>query len=728
MFLRTILNGLFALGLFAVAPRTEGSQEPPARRLSAIVGVAVEEYAKGVDAAGRLISSTELEEAAGFLRDAQDVAKRLTAPNADAIRLLLDSLATAAGRHEKPSQLVALSKKLTVALGTDGALELPTTTVDIARGRAIFEQHCIECHGPTGAGDGPKSKELNTVPAAIGTAATMHGVTPAFAYRVVSVGIVNTRMVSWSSVLSSDERWAVVRYITSLRADDRARRHGEALLKARCARCGTAAAPEALDFPWQAERSDDDIAASIAAGDPAVGVSDGASLTPTDVAALIAAMRADVTVRQAQTATAGNGQPDPRDAARATIRLLDDALSAARNGRAAEAGDKAFDAYIAFEPLEGPARMRDPSLVASMERHFADFKGAVKTGDLATAAAQRALVEQGMPRIVELSSPTRTWWGVFVESFIIIVREGFEAILVIGAVVAFLIKTGNRKRLREIWMGAMAGLAASVLLAVVLRTVLSAVPASREIIEGATMLVAVVVLFSVSYWLLSKVEGANWQKFIRDKVNAALSNGGSSALAFVAFLAVFREGAETALFYQALFTRSANVLMPVSLGLLCGFAALTVIFILFYRFGVKVPLRPFFAVTSGLLYYMALVFAGKGIKELQEGNALNQTWISGFPTIDMLGIYPTVETLVAQGVLVALLLFALWKTFVPSDAADDVVEAATVSHGTAPIPPELAARLAELQATATRLQDRVATLEAATSAATSDASDPARPR
>lgn len=298
MLLRTILNGLFALGLVGAAPRSEGSQEPPAKRLSSIVGVAVEEYAKGIDAAGRLISSTELEEATGFLRDAQDVAKRLTAPNADAIRLLLDSLATAAARHEKPSQLVALSKKLTVALGTDGALELPTTTVDIARGRAIFEQHCIECHGPTGAGDGPKAKELNTVPAAIGTSATMRGVTPAFAYRVVSVGIVNTRMVSWSSLLSSDERWAAVRYITSLRADDSARRHGEALLKARCARCGTAAAPEALDFSWQAERSDDDIAASIAAGDPAVGVSDGASLAPTDVAALIAAMRADVTVQR----------------------------------------------------------------------------------------------------------------------------------------------------------------------------------------------------------------------------------------------------------------------------------------------------------------------------------------------------------------------------------------------------------------------------------------------
>jgi high-affinity iron transporter len=224
-----------------------------------------------------------------------------------------------------------------------------------------------------------------------------------------------------------------------------------------------------------------------------------------------------------------------------------------------------------------------------------------------------------------------------------------------------------------------------------------------------------VVLFSVSYWMLSKVEGAKWQQFIRGKVTTALEGGGGTALAFVAFLAVFREGAETALFYQALFSRAGDVVVPVTVGLVAGFASLSVIFILFYRFGVKIPLRPFFAVTSGLLYYMAFVFAGKGIKELQEGNAVSMTLIPQFPTVDALGIYPTVETLVAQGVLLALLLFALWRTLGPSWPADVVVEATTSGEGE-PIPPEVAARLAELQATARRLQERVETLEAATHA------------
>src|SRR6185503_17970765 len=132
------------------------------------------------------------------------------------------------------------------------------------------------------------------------------------------------------------------------------------------------------------------------------------------------------------------------------------------------------------------------------------------------------------------------------------------------------------------------------------------------------------------------------------KVTTALEHGGGRALAFVAFLAVYREGAETALFYQALFNEGANVVVPISLGILAGFAALAVIFTLFYRFGVRIPLRPFFSVTSVLLYYMAFVFMGTAVRELQEGNVVPITAIRGFPTVDWLGLYPTWQTIIAQ--------------------------------------------------------------------------------
>jgi high-affinity iron transporter len=360
-------------------------------------------------------------------------------------------------------------------------------------------------------------------------------------------------------------------------------------------------------------------------------------------------------------ATAAPGTP----AAHAVLALLDSALDFAKAGRIADAGDRAFDAYIAFEPLETPARARQPGLVSSMERHFADFKGALRGKDLSIAQHARDAIALDLPRIVELTRPTGSGWSAFFQSFLIILREGFEAILVIGAIVAFLIKTGNRDRLHSIWMGIIAGLAASALMAVIMVTVLSHLPTSREVVEGVTMLIAVAVLFSVSYWLISKVEAAKWQKFIREKVSTALDHGGGKALVLVAFLAVFREGAETALFYLALFSEGGNVAIPLTLGIVVGFGALAVIFTLFYKFGVRIPMRPFFTVTSVLLYYMAFVFIGKGIRELQEGNVIGITVLPGMPSVPSMGIFPSMETLVAQGILLLLFVFMVVRTFIP---------------------------------------------------------------
>jgi high-affinity iron transporter len=362
-------------------------------------------------------------------------------------------------------------------------------------------------------------------------------------------------------------------------------------------------------------------------------------------------------------ASAAPGAP----AARSVLALLDSALEFARKGRTAEAGDRAFDAYIAFEPLETPARARQPGLVSSMERHFADFKGALRGSDISIAQRARDAIALDLPRVVELTRPTGSGWAAFLQSFLIILREGFEAILVIGAVVAFLLKTGHRERLKSIWTGMALGVIASAVMAFILVTLLAHMPASREIVEGVTMLVAVVVLFSVSYWLISRVEAAKWQQFIKEKVTNALEHGGGKALAVVAFLAVFREGAETALFYQALFSEG-NVAIPLSLGILVGFVALAVIFTLFYKFGVKIPMRPFFTVTSVLLYYMAFVFAGKGIRELQEGNVVSVTVLRDMPSVPSMGIFPSVETLVAQAILLLLFAFMVVRTFLPSKA------------------------------------------------------------
>lgn len=360
----------------------------------------------------------------------------------------------------------------------------------------------------------------------------------------------------------------------------------------------------------------------------------------------------------------GAGADASRTAA-SIVALLDSSIASARRGNFTAASDGAFDAYLAFEPLETIARAKDPRRVSELERSFGEFRVAVHRGDTHAAAAARNAITGVLPRVVALASGSdESAVTMFWQSFIIILREGFEAMLVVGATVAFLIKTGNRERLRAIWIGVALGVVASALTTVILETALAAIPASSEIVEAVSLLAAVVVLFSVSYWLISKVEAHNWQKFIREKVSVALEHGSGGALMLIAFLAVYREGAETALFYQALFTQAHDAVLPLTLGIVAGSVALAFVFVLLYRFGVKIPMRAFFAATSLLLYYMAFVFAGRGIRELQEGDVLSMTPLPHVPDISWLGLFPTVETVAIQLVLLVLFAFALVRTFV----------------------------------------------------------------
>jgi high-affinity iron transporter len=583
------------LSLVVALPTALAAQENHAKRLSSIVGVAVEEYSKAFDDRGRLILPIEYEEATTFLADARLVAGRLTGYDAPRTRAVLDTMIASVAAKLPPAQVRMLHVRFLGSLGAAGAMDMPTAPLDTAAGHKLYAQNCSSCHGVVGAGDGPAGQGSDPKPPPIGVVKETADLTPTLAFNVITVGVRGTTMPAFGTALSPQDRWNIVNYVYALRGQE-------------------------MKLPVPVARAD------------------ATSVSPDSASMVIRA-------------------------------LLDSALTFAQAGKGEEANDRAFDAYIAFEPLETPARAKKPGMIATMERHFADFKGAVSRLDVESAQASRAAILDGLPSIVDLARRPSTGWGAFFQSFLIILREGLEAILVVGAVVAFLIKTGHRERLKSIWVGVGLALVASLATAVALRTLFIAMPASREIVEAVTMLLAVVVLFSVSYWLISKVEAAKWQRFIQEKVGTALEHGGGRALALVSFLAVYREGAETALFYQALFHEGPNVALPLTLGIVVGLAALAVIFTLFYRYGVRIPLRPFFAVTSILLYYMAFVFMGKGVRELQEGNVVPITVISGGPHIDTMGIYPSVETLAAQGVLVVLLIFAMIKTFWPKQTA-----------------------------------------------------------
>jgi len=346
----------------------------------------------------------------------------------------------------------------------------------------------------------------------------------------------------------------------------------------------------------------------------------------------------------------------------ATVRAtLARAMGDVRRGNRAEGAGGVMDAYLAFESVEGDVRIADAGLASRAERRFAALREAAEAG--------AAPIE---PRYLELTATldsseavlgrSHTGWGFLAESFLLIVREGFEAILIVAAIMAVVLRSGSASQRRSVRWGVGLALLASLATAALLEWLLEGGATQREALEGGVMLAAAAVLFYVSYWLVSKVEADAWQRFVREKIERAAAGGRTLALASVAFLAVYREGFETVLFYKALYVSGGSAgAAPITLGLASGCVVLVAVYIGIEKFGIRIPLRPFFAVTGATLFFMAFVFAGTGVKELQEGGYVASTLVPGAPRNEFLGIYPTVQSLTVQGLIVASLIVAvLW--------------------------------------------------------------------
>ncbi|MDO4634181.1 MAG: FTR1 family protein [Eubacteriales bacterium] len=297
--------------------------------------------------------------------------------------------------------------------------------------------------------------------------------------------------------------------------------------------------------------------------------------------------------------------------------------------------------------------IRELKNVVSAKAASVDEKIAAQQAEEAAAAAQEAEANA--------ASEEDQNWLTFIAAFGIIVREGLEAILVIAAIIAYLAKSGNRKSLKNVYIGGVLGIAASFVAAAILYYVKQAwagAGQSQEIIEGVTALIAVCVLFYVSNWMISKSEAAAWSNYIDSKVQSSVETGSAMALAFTAFLSVFREGAEVVLFYQPMLGEGrANMVWA---GFAAGCVLLVFVYLAITKLSIKLPLKIFFTATSILMAIMCVSFLGSGIKELAEGGVFDVVLqVGGIPENDIIqifGIYPYLETLVPQLILAIILL------------------------------------------------------------------------
>ena len=345
--------------------------------------------------------------------------------------------------------------------------------------------------------------------------------------------------------------------------------------------------------------------------------------------------------------------------------VLESSLATYKTGQVENAAELAFDAYLAYEKIESNLITKDRDLGVSLESAFSRYRGEIKrNAPLERVESLHKEINLDLSKGLELLKNEVGFTGMFFQSFSIIVREGFEAILIIAALIAFLVKSRNQARVKSIHIGVVVGILASFATAYIVHEILHLSMASQEVLEGWIMLVAVGVLFWVSYWLVSKIDNKKWQEYINKQMRGALSKGNTFTLGAVAFISVYREGFETVLFYKALYLYAGDSTAGIIPGFLAGCVVLATIFYLINTLGMRIPIKWFFGFTSVLLYYMAFTFMGKGLHELQMGEQISMTSADFLPSLSWLGMYPTWETFIGQAVLFGAFVFSLVYTFI----------------------------------------------------------------
>lgn len=577
------------------------------KKIVMMLNIAAKEFEEGV-VDGKIVVPPEYEESQVFLQQAierfERVSSEITDPQkANNLKNQLIGMMTMV-KEKVDSQLVwSEVNNINTELLATFNIEInktPITPVSLRNGKKIYENNCSVCHGLKGHGDGPMASQFDPSPAILSN--------PKLTGDANTTAYDNFEVINVGIANTGMMAWADV-----------------------------LPENEIWDVTYYLRTFSNN----------------NVQLPPVNLE--VAAMESS--------ADSGSGLAE--QVVEEVLGLLGKSLTLYKSGQVEDAAETSFDAYLAYEKIESNLITKDKSLGVSLESSFSRYRGEIKrNAPLEHVESLHKEINLGLAKGLELLKNEVGFTGMFFQSFSIIVREGFEAILIIAALIAFLVKSRNQSRVKSIHMGVVVGILASFATAYIIQEVLHLTMASQEILEGWIMLVAVAVLFWVSYWLVSKIDNKRWQEYINKQMRGALSKGNTLTLGFVAFISVYREGFETVLFYKALYLYAGDSTSGIIPGFFGGCAVLAIVFYLINTLGMRIPIKWFFGFTSVLLYYMAFTFMGKGLHELQMGEQLSMSAANFLPSISWLGMYPTWETFIGQAVLFGAFVFALLYTFV----------------------------------------------------------------
>ena len=613
-----------------VAHAASAPSQPAVRQLWQLLDYIAVDYV-GAVANGAVASESEYAEMREFSDNAVKGTQAL-APSAskDGLVVLALRLQQAVMGKAAASEVAALARRATGELLTAYPIPVaPKSVPDLQRGATLYQAQCLSCHGAEGRADGPLAANLTPPPIAFSDPDRARVRSVLALYQVVSQGVSGTSMIGFGRLPEAD-RWALAFYIGTLSHDDAMRAHGGEL--------------------WASDRSLRAKLTDLSVLTTSTEITLAGGMQASDARDLMAYLRSHPNVIQV---TQASGPRRARE-------RLQESVVAMRAGDRTDATRLALSAYLEeFEPLEPMLGARNKPLLIQVESTMMAFRAAISKDNIDQAVAAESRLEQLLEQVDQELGPRHVdAETTFAGALTIVLREGIEALLVVVGMIAFLRKAGRNEVLHYVHTGWVSALAAGGLTWVAATYVVSISGASREMTEGVSSVFASVVLLGVGLWMHQKSAAGRWQIYLNDKLSAAMSRRSAFALFVLAFVAVYREVFETVLFYAALWVDgSGNALLA---GLLSGVVVLVVIAWVLLSTSARMPISKFFSISALLVAALAVILVGKGVASLQEAGVLSASLLA-LPRIEVLGVYPSIETVLAQVVVlgVALVGFGL---------------------------------------------------------------------
>lgn len=611
----------FSLGFSAFAADANS-----ARLVVHLLDYLAKDYPGAVGEDGKILSDSEYAEQVEFANTAfkasQDIPELSSAVDLRAsIKDLHDKIVAKA----PPSVITPLARKIQAEVLLTTKLEVsPLQWPNQEKAKKLFADNCVLCHGPTGLGDGPAGVGLDPKPANFHDHDIMDAAAPMGAFNTIRLGVPGTGMPPFPQ-FSDDEIWGLSFYLISLRhdkptADIKLDFNSELLKKA-------------------ATMSDIDLAKDL-----------GVELSEKNGKL--------ATVRFHQM---NEEKVNTLDLSRQYLR---DAEKAYLAGDQATAKSQALRSYLeGIEPVEPRLRAQAPDQVVALEVVMGAVRSSIEKS--LPAPEVQSNIEKAIAQIDSADSVLKSQ-GIdarvaFVAASGIILREGFEAALIILSLLSIVKAMGSARAVLWVHAGWIAAVILGVISWFAMGVLFDISGAQRELMEGVTSIVAVLVLLGVGFWLHRHTEIGRWTHFIKTKVKDAIDNKNLVGLASISFLAVFREALESVLFIRVIWFESDA---SAKTALMTG-TGITMLFILIaswaaVKYSAKLPISKLFRISSYIMAALAFTLTGKGLNALQESGLVSITPIFPGLRLELAGIYPSVESIGAQ-ILVVIVIAILWQ-------------------------------------------------------------------